>query len=333
MKQLIPGWILILLVTISAHLLSTIISIGGKHPIEASVLAIVLGITIRSLKRVPNLCESGVKAFEKPLVLGIVLVGASLNFSKILDQGLALVGIILCTMTVGFLVVYLLSRAMKLSLRLSLLLSVGTTVCGGTAIAVTAPLIDAKEDETSCAIGTIALWGLLAIILYPYLAGLLAISDNHFGIFAGTAIHSTPQVVGAGFIYSEMAGKTATAVKLVRNCFLAPMSLFILLWYSHKTQTEDSASGSRINIFKAFPWFLFGYFLMAWCSTNGYFSDELIKTLTSSGKFFILMGMAGIGLNTDLFKMKAAGPKVLFVGFIGALTVAATSAAAIYLFA
>jgi uncharacterized integral membrane protein (TIGR00698 family) len=324
-KEFIPGWILMLLVGIAAMLLSKLVVVGGKNPVEAAVIAIVLGIILRNIGAVPKFCHSGIKAFEKILILGIVLIGASLNFNNFASQGINMLLVILVTMMVSFFIIYLLGKAFKLPKGLAVLLSVGTTICGGSAIAVTAPLIKAKEEETSYAIGTIALWGLFAIIIYPKIGQYLGVTDINFGIFAGTSIHSTPQVVGAGFIFSEAAGKMATAVKLVRNCFMVPVAFFIAIWYTKSVLSDRKKEGTHINVAKAFPWFLFGYFVMAGLNTQGYFSPEGVKAFNTAGKFLILLGLAGIGLNTVFSSFKKVGYKPLIVGFIGAVVVVACS--------
>jgi uncharacterized integral membrane protein (TIGR00698 family) len=272
----------------------------------------------------PGIFLPGIKAFEKILILGIVLIGASLNFKTIGSQGAKMLAIIITTMIVSFFVIYFLGKIFQLPAALALLLSVGTTICGGSAIAVTAPLIKAKEEETSYAIGTIALWGFVAILLYPKIAQALSVTDTHFGVFAGTAIHSTPQVVGAGFIFSDLAGKTATAVKLVRNCFMVPLAFLIAIWYSRIVRGQESEE-TRVNVVKAFPWFLFGYFLLAGLNTLGYFSAEGIKAFNAGGKFLILLGLAGIGLNTVFSSFKKVGLKPLIVGLFGAVVVAGCS--------
>lgn len=308
-----------------AMFLSRLIVIGGKNPVEAAVIAILIGILIRNTGVLPKFFLPGIRAFEKVLILGIVLIGASLDFRNIGSQGANMLIIILVTMIVSFFVIYFLAKVFKLPTGLSVLLSVGTTICGGSAIAVTAPLIKAREEETSYAIGTIALWGLVAIIFYPKIAQILAVTDMNFGVFAGTAIHSTPQVVGAGFIFSDLAGKTATAVKLVRNCFMVPVAFLIAVWYANTIFRGQKREGTRMNVAKAFPWFLFGYFLLAGLNTQGYFSPEGVRAFNTAGRFLILLGLAGIGLNTVFSSFKKVGLKPLFVGFIGALFVAGCS--------
>ncbi len=322
----LPGWALLVLLSIISTFLSNSIVMGGKHPLEASAVAVVLGILLANLGRIPSACKAGVSTSEKLLVIGIVLMGAGLNLATITQEGLPLLAVIVITMLLGFFLIVGLGRTFGLPPGLSLLLGVGTTICGTSAIAVTAPLIKAKQEEISYAIGTVALWGLVAILLYPLLGEMLHVSDTHFGVFAGVAIHSTPQVIGAGYIFSDVAGQTATAVKLVRNCFMAPVAILIALWYAKK---NSDSTMSKVNIARAFPWFLFGYFLMAFLNTRGWLSASAVTNFTEGGKFLILIGMAGVGLNTQFSAFKDVGLKPLIVGLIGSVIVAGVSIALI----
>jgi uncharacterized integral membrane protein (TIGR00698 family) len=324
-KEFVPGWLLMVVVGLLAMFLSNLVVAGGKHPLEATALAVVIGLLARNLGFVPTFFHAGIRQFEKPLIWGVILIGTTLNFRDIGSQGPQMLAVILVTMTVSYLVIYTLGRLFKLSPTLSTLLSVGTTICGGSAIAITAPLIKAKEEETCYAIGTITLWGLAAILFYPQIAKAWGIGDIAFGVFAGTAIHATPQVVGAGFIFSDLAGKTATAVKLVRNCFMAPLAFLIATWFSRAHLLTAAKEKSKINWGKAFPWFLFGYFVLAGLNTAGYFTAKGVANLTWLGRSLIVISMAGIGLNTAFSAFKTVGLKPLVVGFLGALVVAATS--------
>lgn len=321
-KKNLPGIALLVAVAIASNFISELVVLGGKHPVEASALAVVLGIALRYWKLIPSACLSGVTKGEKMLIIGIVLMGAGLDAKAIASQGWNLLVIIIVTMVLSFLLIILLASRFKLSSGLGLLLAVGTTICGTSAIAVTAPLIKAKEEETSYAVATVALWGLVAILLYPYLGALVQAPELHFGIFAGTAIHSTPQVIGAGFIYSDAAGQMATAVKLVRNCFMAPVAILVAIWYAKKSA---SAAVTKGTLLRAFPWFLFGYFIMALLSSQGAFGTDQIKLLSESGKFLILLGMAGVGLSTDFAAFKRVGGTPLLVGLLASVVVAAVS--------
>ncbi len=324
----LPGWGLMVVLSLAAMGVSKLVVIGGKEPIEASALVIIFGIILRNAWGLPARCAPGVKAAEKLLVLGIVAMGFGLNYHKILSQGTHILVIILVTMAVGLIAIYGLSWLAKLPEKLGILLAVGTCICGGTAIALVAPLIKAKEEETSYSVAVIALFGVAAVLLYPFIAQQLDVTSQDFGIFAGTAIHSTPQVVGAGYIHSEEAGKIATAVKLVRNCFMAPLALLIALWFA--SRTASAGRGSAAQFARAFPWFLFAYFITSWIGTQGYVNDEFKKYADVAGRFLILLGMAGVGLNTDLSSLKKVGLKPLGIGLLGAIIVAGVSITLIY---
>lgn len=327
----LPGWLVMLGIAVVSMLISATIVVGGSNPVEPAVLAILFGVLLANIGVLPEATRSGIKAFEGPLVVGIVLIGAGLDIANIIGQGPAMLAVIIGTMLIAFWAIYFLGKAFGLTQRLSLLLSVGTTVCGGSAIAVTAPLIEAKEEETSYAIGTIALWGVVAMIAYPAIFRVVAPgAETVFGLFAGVAVQSTPQAVGAGFIFSELAGDIATAVKLVRNTFIAPLALVIAVWYGSCVRGREAAcetgeTPERINWMKGFPWFLFGYFVMVALRSYGFFTEVAIDAFTSWGKFLILVGMAGIGLNTRFDAFRGIGGKPLVVGVIGAIILAAAS--------
>ncbi len=332
-KENLPGWVAMAALAWFAMLVSdlagrplmTALS-ARKNPIETMVVAIIIGVALRNLKLIPKFFDAGIKAYEKPLTWGIVLYGAGLNFTKLANQAPKIFITVITTMAIGFFAIYFIGRAFKLPEKLSMLLGVGTTICGGSAIAITAPLIEAEERDTSYAVTTIALWGLLAIIVYPLAAaGITGVTDAGFGVFAGTAIHATPQVIAAGFIYSEAAGRMATAVKLVRNCFMVPLGMAIAIWYTRKRSVYSAREGKKLNWIKAFPWFLFGYFLMAILGTKGFFTEAGIASFETWGKFLLLMGMAGIGMNTQLDSFRGTGIKALIVGLIGSITVAMVS--------
>lgn len=314
----LPGWALLILCGLGSNSLSSLIVLGGKHPLESSVVAIAIGIAIRNTLGLTDRLRKGVNSADKLLVLGIVLLGSGLDFSRFLSHGIQLVGVIMLSMLCSFFLIVLLGRISKLSSNLALLLATGTTICGTSAIAVTAPLIKAKDEETSYAVATIALFGLLAIFVYPLLGRYFSADEFKFGVFAGVAIHSTPQVVGAGYLFSELAGQTATTVKLLRNCFMAPLAMGIAAWQAR----QNSQSANSVTISAAFPWFLFGYIFMAIFASQGFFTPRGVQFFQESGKFLVLLGMVGVGLNTRLSTFTQVGIKPLLVGLLAAVILA-----------
>lgn len=322
-KSLIPGLLLVLGISMAALGGQSLVTVGGKQPLEATALAVLIGLIISSVFDLGARFRPGIKWSEKFLAWGIVVLGASLDFRSFFANGPQILKIIGLTMIIGLAATSLASRVLGLSKNLNLLLSFGTTICGGTAIAVISPIIKAKEEETAYAVGVITLWGITAIFLYPALGYYMGLNDWQFGVFAGTAIHSTPQVIGAGYVFSQQAGVVATGVKLVRNCFIAPIALATAIIIGKRNGEVEKST------LKAFPWFLFGFFIVAGIRSLGLLPEAVVGRLTDAGKLLVLLAMASIGLGTSLTALKSLGIRPILAGLIGALAVAAASYSAI----
>jgi uncharacterized integral membrane protein (TIGR00698 family) len=226
---LLPGLALTTLLAVAAvalrHLPFAPFTVDGRHPVDAMILAIVLGILLRNVIGIGVRSAEGVKfSVKKVLPFAIVLMGAKLDFWSVMRvSGQALVISLTCVTAALALTIYL-CRRVGVGQKLGLLISIGTAICGGTAIAVAAPVIEADDNDTAFAITTITLFGLIAIFVFPPLGYVLGMTENEFGVWAGMAIHATPQVMAAGFAYGPTAGDVATIVKLVRVLLLAPSS-------------------------------------------------------------------------------------------------------------
>jgi uncharacterized integral membrane protein (TIGR00698 family) len=320
--MIVVGWIVLAAVAYASGWISELVEINGTHPLEAMLVGIVLGALARNVGLVPKKWEPYLKKFETPLLWGIMLLGAGFTLEVAGELPLSLV-VIFVSMGVGFLCIYFIGRKAGLPERLSALLAVGTTICGGSAIAITAPLIKAREEETSYSVSTIVIAAFILLVSLPLLGGLLGLGQQSFGIWAGTAVHNTPQTIGTGYIYGEEAGQIATIVKLTRNMFMIVVAFLVSIWFGAK-EAEKSKLG-RKAILKAFPWVLFGYVAMAVCAVQGFFTPEGIAFFKAAGKFLILMGMVGIGFGTDFRAVKRFGFKPLLVGFLGAVVVTGVS--------
>jgi len=337
-------------VAAGALLVSELVVVAGKAPLEPALLAISIGMLLRARGGVTPACEPGLQTSEPLLTAGLALLGAELageaaslaeaprHLARLLEHGVAILGVVVVTMVAGIAAICALGRVFRLPRPLVLMLSVGTTICGGTAIAIVAPILRAPEADTSRALGTISLWGLAAILIYPLAAHWLGVSDVAFGVFAGSAIHSTPQVLGAGYIYSELAGDTAAAVKLVRSCFIAPVALALALSEAPRQLLE---AGRPPPLWRIFPWFLFGFFVLAALRSLGLLHGAVAAWMGAAGKHLMLVGMAGVGLNTHPSAFFARGgsegrswhmgARPLLVGLLGSIVVALVSGSMIRL--
>lgn len=312
----LPGLGLLAAIALPAMLLQQQILIGGKEVLSAVAVAILLGILIRNLFGLPAACRPGVGLGVKRLLrIGIALMGAQLSAAQVARTGGRAILIVATCIGLALLVVRLVSLRLGLSERLGTLLGVGTSICGVSAIVATAPLIEAKEEETSLAVTTITVFGLLAVVGYPLLGRLLGLSDAFFGTWAGTAVNDTSQVVATGLIYSQRAGEVATVVKLTRNLFMAPVIVGLSSWYVARTQR---AAGRRLSWRNAVPGFVLGFVALAALNSLGVFPPPVLQSLRTVSAVLIVLALAGVGLETNVDAMRRIGLRPFYAGLAAA---------------
>ncbi|HWX19110.1 MAG TPA: putative sulfate exporter family transporter [Candidatus Binatia bacterium] len=327
----------------------TMTVIGGRvmHPIEPVMIAIVLGMAVSNLWKLPKAFQPGIKfSVKKLLPLGIVLLGARLNFGEMMKVGLAGLALSALETVLALSLLLLLARWLKLPPKLGTLLGVGTAICGGTAIVATAPVIEAEDKDVAFSVATITLLSLLAMFALPLMGHLLDLTSRQFGVWAGLAIHQTPQVVAAGYAYSPshgeyspVAGDTATIVKMARVCLLAPVVFIIGLFYARNKAQQSGVTGSkRINYLHLFPTFILGFVGMALLNTLGLLPELTVRhagvlgqgvhTLAVAGaaeqasRFCIIISMAGVGLETKFAAMRQTGLRPFAASLLAMVLVA-----------
>ena len=332
----IPGIILAFILYSLSQGFNNIIGIEllgyNKSPISTAMIAILIGIFFGNAFKVRDSFQKGLDfTREYILKLGIIFLGIQLKPFEFLDFGkIAIPLIIICIISV-LVVIKLLITKLKISTRMAYLISIGSTVCGTTAIVAAAPVIKASKNEVSYAIANITLFGILSMLIYPYFANFYFDSEPLFvGLFLGTSIHETSQVAAAGLIYDQQFNSPetlniATVTKLIRNTFLIVMiPLFAFLYNRGKTKEGNY---SLINIF---PYFVLGFIGMIIFRNIGdqvfviNSNDNWIETINFiklSSKVFLTMAMAAIGLSTNLKDIRNMGYKPFLVGFVAMLTV------------
>ncbi|NOX97224.1 MAG: YeiH family putative sulfate export transporter [Nitrospirae bacterium] len=328
--KLIPGILLVLAIAVPSVYIH---KLYGQ--LSAVAIAIVVGILVRNLFGLPEKGKAGVNFSVKEILrLAIILLGVHLSFVEMLKISGSSLGIITILIIMAIFLVRYISHKLGLPDRLGTLIAVGTSICGVSAIVATSPAIEATEEETSFAVATITIFGLMAVFVYPIIGYLLHMSDTLFGIWAGAAVNDTSQAVATGFIYSDVSGSIATVVKLTRNLFMAPV--IVLLSYLHIVK-ENRKNGTgdkekKIDHKKAFPVFVLGFIGMAILRTLGVFPDEVISIIKTTAGFLIVTAIAGVGLGTNLASMKKIGLKPFYAGLSAALLMAIISITLIKLF-
>jgi uncharacterized integral membrane protein (TIGR00698 family) len=264
-------------------------------------------------------------AVKRLLRVGIALLGAQLSLGQVLRTGATAVLVVATCIVLAILVVRFLSTRMGLSDRLGTLLGVGTSICGVSAIVATAPAIEAKQEETSMAVATITIFGLLAVVVYPLLGRALGLSDVFFGTWAGTAVNDTSQVIAAGLIYSQAAGEVATVVKLTRNLFMAPVIVVLSSWYLRKSQGSGVRGQKGISLKNVVPGFVLGFVAMAVLNSLGILPPTALDLIRTASSWLIVVALAGVGLETNLASLKAIGFRPFYAGLCAASFMAAVS--------
>lgn len=302
---------------------------GSMFPlIGGAVFGILIGIAAGSVVRIRGGIMPGVQfTSKKVLQWAVMLLGSGLGLGQVYATGAASLVIILVTISSALLVAVAAGRALGVHFNLKSLIGVGTAICGGSAIAAIAPVIEAEDQEVSYAISTVFLFNVIAVFIFPPLGHLLGMSQEGFGLFAGTAINDTSSVVAAGYTYGNAAGDHATVVKLTRTLMIIPIALAFVAVMVRRKRAAHTHADPHVRIGGIFPWFILGFLTMSALNTSGILGDPAIAFLTGAGKFLIVMALSAIGLKTDLRTMLASGTRPLILGLIVWVTVALTSIA------
>lgn len=311
----LPGLALAAAIAALARFLESLLPI---HVVGASVIALFLGMLINAFWQ-PAALKPGLKfASKKLLKFAIILLGASLNIHVILSVGKLSLLVMCFTLLTCFGGGYFIGRALGLNWKLSNLISAGTGICGGSAIAAIAPVIDAKDSEIAYAMSATFLFDMAMIVLFPIMGRMLGLSDMAYGLWAGTAVNDTSSVVAAGYAYTEAAGDFATMVKLTRTLSIIPTVLvfaFVNLRLKRK-QNLQTDGVKNLHIGSLFPWFIVGFVALALVNSFGFIPVAVSAAAKDISKFLMVVALAAIGLNTSFREMRKSGINPMIHGFI-----------------
>ena len=282
----------------------------------ASIIALFMGTIINSFFH-PAWMKPALKfTSKKVLKAAIVLLGASLSVSTILSVGKMTFFVMLFTFAMCFGGGYFIRKIFGLNWKLSNLISAGTGICGGSAIAAIAPVIDADDKDIAFAMSSTFLFDMVMIALYPLMGKALGMSDIAYGIWAGTSVNDTASVVASGYAFSEVAGDFATMVKLTRTIAIIPTVLVFAYIGTRIKQKELKAAnnGRKVDLMKIIPWFIGGFLLLAIFNSVGFIPTAASTVMKSTSKFLMVSALAAIGLSTSITDFKKAGLAPMFYG-------------------
>ena len=283
------------------------------------VFAILIGMALALLIKKKEPFQGGVTFTSKKILqYAVVLLGFGMNFSDILQKGAQSLPIIISTIATSLIIAFVLHKAMKVPSKISTLVGVGSSICGGSAIAATAPVIDADDEEIAQSISVIFLFNVLAALIFPTLGGWLGLSNEGFGLFAGTAVNDTSSVTAAAAawdgIHHANTLEAATIVKLTRTLAIIPITLVLAFVRARREKKEEAAEGVRFDIKKIFPFFILFFVLASVVTTVFNLPAAVTGPIKELSKFFIIMAMAAIGLNTNIVKLVKSGGKPILMG-------------------
>ncbi|MGN1148519.1 MAG: YeiH family protein, partial [Lachnospiraceae bacterium] len=318
--KIIPGFLIALIIAIAARWLEALLPI---HLIGASVIALFIGMAINHFRKPGDTMMIGLKfTSKKVLKFAIILLGASLSIGTILEVGKISLTVMLFTLLTCFGGGYFVGKALGLNWKLSNLISAGTGICGGSAIAAIAPVIDAEDNDIAYAMSATFLFDMAMIVLFPIMGRALGLNDMAYGLWAGTAVNDTSSVVAAGYAFSEAAGDFATMVKLTRTLSIIPTVIIFAFIELHIKKKAAIAKGdtvtekAKINILTLFPWFIIGFLALAIINSLGFIPASVSTAAKDLSKLLMVCALAAIGLNTSFKDMKKSGIAPMVHGFI-----------------
>ena len=319
--KLIPGIILSVGIAAIACFIESLLPI---HLIGAAVMAMFIGIIVNYFIRNTVFFTSGIKFTSKKILkLAIILLGLSLNITTILHVGKLSLVVMVFTLLTCFGGGYFIGKALGLNWKLSNLISAGTGICGGSAIAAIAPTIEADDNDIAYAMSATFLFDMAMILLFPIMGKSIGMSDQAFGIWAGTAVNDTSSVVATGYTFSEAAGDFATMVKLTRTLAIIPTVITFSLINLRIRKKEALANNgnekdlkANFKITKIFPWFILGFVAMSIVTSVFTIPTAVVSGTKNVSKFLMVSALAAIGLNTSFSKLKKAGIRPMIHGFI-----------------
>ena len=313
--KLLPGIVLPIIVALLACWLESLLPI---HLIGSAVIAMFIGMFLNQFVRKTDVFATGLKFTSKKILkFAIILLGLSLNITTILHVGQMSLTVMVFTLLTCFGGGYFIGKALGLNWKLSNLISAGTGICGGSAIVAIAPTIDADDNDVAYAMSATFLFDMAMIVLFPIMGRALGMTDQAFGIWAGTAVNDTSSVVATGYAFSEAAGDFATMVKLTRTLAIIPITLALAVWRTYQAKRGGGASNGSFDLKKIFPFFILFFVLasvITTVSTMAGVGAEFFQPFKELSKFFIILAMAAIGLNTNLVKLVKTGGKPIVMG-------------------
>lgn len=314
-QNILPGLGLSIAVTAAALVLEKIEEhYAGRAWLEALVIAILLGTAVRSLARPGPRFSKGINFSAKLLLeIAVVLLGASISASAVIEAGSGLIFGIAAVVAVAITLSYGIGRLLKLPHRMAALVACGNSICGNSAIAATAPVIGAGSEDVAASIAFTAILGVVVVLLLPLLVPLLGLSHTQYGVLAGLTVYAVPQVLAATAPVATVSVQLGTLVKLVRVLMLGPVILVLALLAGNKD------ANAKPGFFQLVPWFIIGFLGMMALHSLHLIPEALLPGIQYASTILTIISMAALGLGVDVRSVAAAGGRVTLTAILSLL--------------
>lgn len=314
--QVLPGFIAALLIALIAK---SAASLPGANLIGASIISMFVGMLFHAYFKSSALIPGIRFTSKKILKFAIVLLGASLSIETILTVGKHSLTVMIFTLLTCFGGGYFIGKSLGLNWKLSNLISAGTGICGGSAVAAIAPVVDAEDTDIAYAMSATFLFDMFMILMFPFMGRWLGLTDMQYGLWAGTAVNDTASVVAAGYAFSDAAGDFATMVKLTRTLSIIPAVLFFAYLNTtlkQKQEVQSSGTATKVNFLTLFPWFIVGFVALAVVNSFGLIPQSVSLVAKDTSKFLMVAALGAIGMNTSFKDLKKLGMAPMVHGFV-----------------
>jgi len=325
--QLVPGTLLLAVVGFAGKVTEQSIAAYGKAHhltlpnIEYVLWAIVFGLVISNVVGIPAIFRAGVETYEFWLKAGIVLLGVRFLIGDVVKLGGVSLACVALELAAAIVLMTALGRAFGLSPKLISLLSIGSSICGVSAIIAAKGAIDADDEDASYAMAAILALGAVSLFVFPLIGRALGMSDHAYGLWVGLAVDNTAEATAAGALYSDAAGKFAVLAKTARNATIGFVVLGYALYWVRKQQGKAIGNKAAF-LWQKFPKFVLGFIVISALATAGLFTKTEVNDLANLSRWAFLLTFAGVGLRTNIRDLMKQGWRPLIVGVVGECAIA-----------
>ena len=289
-----------------------LISLGLAHilPIGSVAIAIIVGIVVGNSIKIPKICDKGITYAEKTLLAyAIGLMGINLDFSILVSLGFKSILLIIVGMVITIFSALFFGKLFGIDKKFALLLGIGNGVCGSSAIAATKDIIGVDKDKVGISVAVVNFLGTVGIFLVPFIgAFIFSFSDINNGILVGNTLQAVGQVLAGGFSISDVAGQTATIIKMGRVLLLTPLIFILIYIFKNQNNTINSKVTNQI------PGFIIVFVVLSIVATTNILPTIIIDILSSMSHYFLLIAMSAIGLKISFKTILTHGSSALKIG-------------------